>query len=180
MEDAVSHKVVDANAMTLATATKEGLPSSRTVLLKAIEEDAVLFFTNTLSRKGREIEENPYAAATIWWKELFRQVNMEGRVGKTSRKEAEEYFWTRPRGSQIAAYASTQGEVLKDRDEIIEKFQRIEHQFAGERIPLPPHWGGYRLFPSHVEFWKGRESRLHDRFSYRLNKGKWIIERISP
>ncbi|MDR3459053.1 MAG: pyridoxamine 5'-phosphate oxidase [Verrucomicrobiae bacterium] len=175
-----NHRPPDINAMTLATVDKDGRPSTRTVLLKTLDERGFVFFTNYDSRKGRELAENPNAALTFFWSELERQVCVAGTVTKLPVAESEHYFKTRPRGSQIGAWASTQSEVVADRAALEAKWSELEKKFPGE-VPLPPNWGGFILRPERIEFWQGRPSRLHDRFSYiRQADDSWKIERLSP
>lgn len=172
---------IEPNVMTLATADKSGRPSARTVLLKGIDERGFIFFTNYESRKGHELADNPSAALVFYWQELERQVCISGTVTKVSDAESEAYFKSRPRGSRIAAWASNQSTVLKDRSELEGHFKKIEERFGSKDIPLPPFWGGYVLRPDRVEFWQGRPSRMHDRFCYtRDAAGKWELERLSP
>jgi len=171
--------ILEPNAMVLATASLEGRPSSRTVLLKGIDE-GFFFFTNLKSRKAVEIEQTSYASATLLWKELERQVILEGSVKPMNRKETDAYFAERPRGSQIASWISPQGQVIRSRQELEDRFQELEKRYEGKEIPLPPHWGGYRIFPTRVEFWQGRENRLHDRFQYLFQDGEWLIQRLAP
>lgn len=179
LDEAKTFEQPEANAMTLSTATLDGKPSIRVVLLKGIDH-GLIFFTNYLSRKGAEISLNPQAALSFYWRTLFRQVTVEGKVRKISRKESEKYFRTRPRRAQISALVSEQGLEIESRPELEAKHAEIERRFAGEKIPLPPFWGGYRLVPNRFEFWQGRPNRLHDRFEY-LKKGKnWVIKRVSP
>ena len=176
----LNHRPADVNAMTLATADKNGKPSTRTVLLKGVDERGFIFFTNYDSRKGRELAENPNAALTLFWPDLERQVCVAGSVTKLPAAESEKYFKTRPRGSQIGAWASNQSEILPDRAALEAKWREIEAKFPND-IPLPPNWGGYILRPERIEFWQGRQSRLHDRFNYtRQADGSWKIERLSP
>jgi len=170
-----------ANAMVLSTAASAGQTSSRLVLLKEFDERGFVFFTNYTSRKAQELAGNPQASLVFWWKEVYRQVRVEGRVAKVSRAESEAYFATRPRGSQIGAWASRQSATLAQRADFEAKIEQIETRFAGQAVPCPPFWGGYRLLPQAIEFWQGRESRLHDRLRYRRGEGEsWQIERLSP
>jgi len=171
---------VDVNAMTLATVSAEGLPSARTVLLKGVDLRGFLFFTNYDSRKGRELAGNPSAALTFFWPELERQVCVAGVVVKLPMAESEAYFKSRPRGSQLGAWASNQSSVVENRATLEKHWQEAAARFPNE-VPLPPNWGGYALSPSRIEFWQGRPSRLHDRFSYiRQSDGTWKLERLSP
>jgi len=175
-----NHRPADSNAMTLATVDKNGKPSTRTVLLKTVDERGFIFFTNYDSRKGRELAENPNAALTLFWPDLERQVCVAGSVAKLPVAESEKYFKSRPRGSQIGAWASNQSEILPNRAALETKWQQVESKFPAD-VPLPPNWGGYILRPERIEFWQGRPSRLHDRFSYtRQVDGSWKIERLSP
>jgi pyridoxamine 5'-phosphate oxidase len=170
-----------ANAMVLSTAATSGQPSSRLVLLKGFDDQGFVFFTNYGSRKATELAGNPQANLVFWWKEVYRQVRIEGRVEKVSREESEGYFATRPRGSQIGAWASRQSTTLNRRADLQAKIDAYELQFKGQEIPCPPFWGGYRLAPLSMEFWQGRESRLHDRIVYsKTEDGDWEIERLSP
>ncbi len=174
------HRPADINAMTLATVDKNGKPSTRTVLLKSVDERGFIFFTNYDSRKGRELAENPNAALTFFWSELERQVCVAGAVTKLSSEESAAYFKSRPRGSQIGAWASNQSEVVPDRATLEAKWRELEKKFPTD-VPLPPNWGGFVLKPERIEFWQGRPSRLHDRFTYtRQADGSWKIERLSP
>src|ERR1700744_3622095 len=171
---------LDANAMTLATVDGSGRPSSRIVLLKTVDERGFSFFTNYDSRKGRELAANPQAALTFFWADLERQVCVAGSVDKLSVAESEAYFKSRPRGSQLAAWASEQSQAVPDRAALETRWYDLEKKFPGE-IPLPPNWGGFVVKPDRIEFWQGRPSRLHDRFSYlRQADGTWKIERLSP
>jgi pyridoxamine 5'-phosphate oxidase len=170
----------DVNAMTLATVDQEGRPSARTVLLKGADARGFIFFTNYESRKGKELAGNPNAALTFFWPELERQVCVAGTVSKVSEAESEAYFKSRPRGSQLSAWASDQSEVVVDRAILEAKWREIEARFPND-VPLPPTWGGYVLAPTRIEFWQGRASRLHDRFRYQKNAdGSWQIDRLSP
>lgn len=179
--EAAAAQIRDVNAMTLATATPDGQPSARIVLLKAISDRGFVFFTNYESAKGRELSANPHAALTFFWVQLERQIRVTGEVEKTSREESEEYFRSRPIGSQLGAWSSAQSEVIGSRDALEAKLAEVTAQFAGADVPLPPQWGGYRLKPDKIEFWQGRANRLHDRFRYRRAEGGgWVIERLSP
>jgi pyridoxamine 5'-phosphate oxidase len=170
----------DVNAMTLATVDAHGRPSTRTVLLKGVDARGFIFFTNYASRKGRELTDNPNAAITFYWPELERQVSVAGRVSRLPREESEAYFKSRPRGSQLGAWASDQSSPVESRAVLEQKWREFEAKFPGA-IPLPPHWGGFVLAPERIEFWQGRPSRLHDRFGYtRQANGSWQIERLSP
>ncbi|MGH7975735.1 MAG: pyridoxamine 5'-phosphate oxidase [Limisphaerales bacterium] len=177
---ALAQKKTDANAATLATADKNGKPSARIVLLKGLDERGFIFFTNYGSRKGRELSENPNAALTFYWPELERQICVAGFAEKISREESEKYFKSRPRGSQLAAWASNQSDVVQDRAALKAKWAEMEKKFPNE-VPLPPDWGGYVLKPERIEFWQGRPSRLHDRFQYtRKKNNSWKLERLAP
>jgi pyridoxamine 5'-phosphate oxidase len=168
------------NAATLATADKNGIPSARIVLLKGMDECGFIFFTNYGSRKGRELSENPNASLVFYWQQLERQVCIAGPVEKVSREESESYFKSRPRGSQLAAWASNQSDVAIDRAALETKWNEMERKFPNE-VPLPPNWGGYALKPERIEFWQGRASRLHDRFCYtRRKNNSWKLERLAP
>jgi pyridoxamine 5'-phosphate oxidase len=180
-DDAVSSEIDEINAMTLATATTDGFPSARIVLLKGYDHDGFIFFTNYQSQKGQELEINPHAALVFFWKELERQVRIEGIIEKVSGKESDEYYNSRPVGSRIGAWASPQSEVIANREEIENNFASLEKKFGNENIPRPGHWGGYKLRPTMLEFWQGRSSRLHDRIRYALQKDhNWLIERLAP
>jgi len=171
----------DVNAMVLATVDKNGIPSTRTVLLKGVDDRGFIFFTNYDSRKGHELEENPNAALTFYWPELERQVCVAGEVTKVPREESEKYFKSRPKGSRLSAWASQQSVVVEDRKTLEKRWQEIAAKFSGDDVPIPPNWGGYVLSPSRIEFWQGRASRLHDRFRYtRQAGGRWLMERLAP
>jgi len=180
-EQALTAEIIEPSAMTLATADKQGRPSSRIVLLKAVDETGFTFFTNYESRKGRELAENPHAALTIFWPELERQICIAGSVTKIERAESERYFAMRPRGSQLGAWVSQQSSVVANEEFLKARLAEVEREFAGRDVPTPPYWGGYLLAPTRIEFWQGRPSRLHDRFQYSLRAdGAWTIERLSP
>ena len=172
---------LEANAMTLATVDGQGRPSARVVLLKGIDERGFIFFTNRHSRKGVELAGNPHAALVFHWADLERQVCVAGIVQKISSEESETYFKSRPRGSQLAAWASHQDEIVADRTTLETRWRELDAQFSGKEIPMPLYWGGYVLMPERIEFWQGRPSRLHDRFSYSQQPdSRWRIERLSP
>ena len=168
------------DAVALATAARDGWPSARMVLLKGAGERGFVFHSSYESRKARELAENPRAALLFYWHDLGRQVRVEGDVEQVDRGESETYFKTRPRGGQLAAWTSSQSEPIGTRDELEERFAELERTFEGDQVPLPPHWGGFRLVPETYEFWQHRENRLHDRFRYRRNGDDWVIERLSP
>ncbi len=178
--EAEAAKLIEPNAMILATAGKDGRPSARTVLLKGFDGRGFMFFTNYESRKGRELEGNPHASLVFPWFPLERQVIIEGSVTKVTREESDAYFHSRPRASQIAAWASPQSTLISSRSVLEESVKALEEKYAGREVPLPPHWGGWRVSPATVEFWQGRRSRLHDRLRYRRQKDEWIVERLAP
>jgi len=180
--EAQEAKVPEPTAMTLATATSEGLPSARIVLLKGFDERGFVFFTDYRSRKGAELEANPRAALVLWWGELERQVRITGGVALASHEESERYFRTRPLGSRLGAWASHQSRVIPGRAALEADLKEVEARFQDGNVPLPPHWGGYRVVPDTIEFWQGRESRLHDRIRYLREGGAkgWRVERLSP
>jgi pyridoxamine 5'-phosphate oxidase len=169
------------DATTLATATPDGKPSARMVLLKGCDERGFVFFTNFHSRKARELADNPWAALVLYWAELDRQIRIEGRVEQTSAQEANAYFVTRPLGSRLGAWASTQSDVLPNREVLEDAMRSRAAQFGAGLVPRPPHWGGFRVVPDLIEFWQGQPDRLHDRLRYRrAEDGKWILERLAP
>ncbi len=179
--DAVKSDIDEVNALTLATATKDGKPSARIVLLKGFDENGFVFFTNYESHKGKMIAENPNASMVFFWKELERQIRIEGVIEKVSDKESDDYFFSRPVDSQVGAWASPQSNIINNRNIIEENVKKYEAQFATSPITRPVHWGGYRLKPQLVEFWQGRPSRLHDRLQYTLKEnGEWKMERLAP
>jgi pyridoxamine 5'-phosphate oxidase len=178
--EAIYSEIDEVNAMTLATATKDGVPSARIVLLKGYNENGFIFFTNYNSHKGQELAENPRAALVFFWKELERQVRIEGMVEKVSAKESDEYFNTRPSGSRIGAWASPQSSIIENRDVIELSAKKYDATFK-EEIPRPPYWGGYIVMPVKIEFWQGRSSRLHDRIQYTKQSDEgWEIRRLAP
>ena len=172
-------EVIEPNAMTIATATKNGNPSARMVLLKGFDESGFTFFTNYESRKGKELLENPFASLLFWWREFERQVRIEGKIEKISREESEEYFNVRPLKSRYGALTSNQSEVVENREVLEKRFLDLEKQF-GDNPPTPENWGGYKLIPTKFEFWQGRRDRLHDRICYEKNKNDWTIYRLQP
>jgi pyridoxamine 5'-phosphate oxidase len=175
-----NHRPADINAMTLATVDQQGQPSTRTVLLKGVDERGFVFFTNYESRKGRELAGNPRAALTFFWPELERQVCVAGAVTKILAAESEAYFKSRPRDSRLGAWVSNQSQPIPDRAFLEAKWRELEQKFPNE-VPMPPHWGGYVLEPERIEFWQGRPGRLHDRFSYSRNSdGNWELQRLAP
>ncbi len=179
LKEALAAEVPEPTAMTLATVNAAGSPSARIVLLKALDERGFVFYTNYASRKGAELAARPRAALTFLWKELERQVRVEGAVEKVSAAESDEYFAIRPLGSRIGAWASTQSATIESRQWLEARVKAAEEQY-GENPPRPPHWGGYRVIPEWLEFWQGRRSRLHDRIAYARAAGGWTISRLSP
>lgn len=181
-QEAMESQLSEVNAMTLATADANGIPDARIVLLKGVSDKGFVFFTNYQSRKGKELEENPNACLVFFWKELERQVRVTGTVSKVSAAESDQYFYSRPAGSQIGAIASPQSTVIPSRAFLDQQTQQItDHLAAGQKIIRPEHWGGYLVTPTAIEFWQGRPSRLHDRLRYTAqNGGQWKIERLAP
>ncbi len=177
--EAVNSEITEVNAMTLATATKDGQPSARTVLLKDYDENGFVFFTNYQSHKGQAMADNPKVALLFFWKELERQVRIEGTIEKTTTTESDEYFNTRPDGSKLGAWASPQSSVISGRELLELNIEKYSAQFDG-KITRPPHWGGYRVIPQSIEFWQGRSNRLHDRLLYTRVGDGWKIERLAP
>jgi pyridoxamine 5'-phosphate oxidase len=178
-------KVIDAdlhepNAMILATATADGKPSARTVLLKGYDERGFVFYTNYEGRKAVELESNPRAALVFYWGELERQVRVEGTVSRVPVEESDEYFASRPRGSRLGAWASEQSRFVDGRRTLEQKLHSLQAEYENREVPRPPFWGGYRVEPEAIEFWQGREDRLHDRLVYRREDGAWRIERLQP
>ncbi|MFZ4633317.1 MAG: pyridoxamine 5'-phosphate oxidase [Saprospiraceae bacterium] len=180
-DEALNAQLHEPNAMTLATADATGRPSARTVLLKGFDARGFVFYTNYNSRKGQDLSANPYASLLFWWGELERQVRIEGPVEKVSEGESEAYFQSRPRDSQLGAWASPQSQVIVDRGVIETTMADLKSTYADQPVlPLPPHWGGYRVIPDHFEFWQGRESRLHDRIRYTPLGDGWVLDRLAP
>lgn len=178
-DQAVEAKIIEPNAMTIATATKEGIPSARVVLLKGFDETGFVFYTNYHSRKGKELNDNPFAAILFWWREFERQIRIEGKIEKISRKESEEYFNQRPLKSRYGTLASEQSEIIENREVLEKRFTDLEKQY-GANPPTPENWGGYKLIPAKFEFWQGRTSRLHDRICYHKENNNWKIFRLQP
>lgn len=178
--EALKSELLDVNAMTLATTTRDGEPSARIVLLKGFDELGFVFFTNYDSAKGRDLAENPRAALLLFWAALERQVRITGRVTKTSAQESETYFHSRPFDSQIGAWASEQSRTVADRKLLEAKYDELAATYADGAVPLPPFWGGYRVAPETIEFWQGRKSRLHDRLRYTRAAGGWTRSRLAP
>jgi len=180
-KQAIASDIEEVNAMTLATCTHEGKPSARIVLLKEIRKDGFIFFTNYNSKKGTQLHQNPFASLVFFWKELERQIRVEGEIEKISGKESDEYFSKRPIQSRIGAWSSPQSEVIKNREVLEANVSYYNERFKSQHIPRPQHWGGYIVKPTLVEFWQGRPGRLHDRLQYvRNKKNLWIIERLAP
>lgn len=178
---AVEAGLREANAMSLATATRDGKPSVRIVLLKGFDERGFVFFTNYNSEKGRQLETNPQAGLAFFWVQLERQIRIVGTAERTSREDSQRYFHSRPRGSQLGAWVSHQSEEVDARRILDARLAEMTERFADQEVELPPHWGGYRIKPEVVEFWQGRPNRLHDRFRYaRLSDGNWSIVRLAP
>ncbi len=180
-DEAIRADIDEVNAMTLATASAEGVPSARIVLLKGYDENGFVFFTNYNSYKGHDLSENPRACLVFFWKELERQVRITGLVQKVSAAESDEYFLSRPSGSRIGAWVSPQSQVIRDRQWLDENEKEQLKKFEGKEIIRPEHWGGYRVRPITIEFWQGRSNRLHDRIQYSLDEaGEWKVERLAP
>jgi pyridoxamine 5'-phosphate oxidase len=179
-EETLAANLHEPNAMIVATATREGHPSARTVLLKGYDERGFVFYTNYEGRKARELETNPACALLFYWGELERQVRIEGCAGRISDDESDAYFASRPRGSRLGAWASDQSRPVEDRNVLEDRVRSLEAEYEGREIPRPPFWGGYRVEPDAIEFWQGRDNRLHDRLVYRRNGGVWKMQRLQP
>ncbi len=179
-DDAIKSELDEVNAMTLATASAAGIPSARIVLLKSFSNEGFVFFTNYKSSKGSELEENPHACLVFFWKELERQVRISGKVKTINAAESDAYYQSRPAGSRIGAWASPQSQVISSREIIENNIVKYEAEFTDGNISRPPHWGGYIVEPTVIEFWQGRSNRLHDRLQYTLMEGNWVIERLAP
>jgi pyridoxamine 5'-phosphate oxidase len=179
--EAINSQIDEVNAMTLATASSDGMPSARIILLKGFDKNGFVFFSNYKSYKAMHLEENPKACLVFFWKELERQVRVTGLVKKISEKESDEYFLSRPAGSQIGAWASNQSQVIESREWLQKRYLKLTEEFKQSELKRPPHWGGYLVTPVIIEFWQGRPSRLHDRIQYTLEeRGNWKIERLAP
>ena len=179
--EAEAAQITEVNAMTLATVGADNMPHARIVLLKGVDNSAFTFFTNYDSHKGKEIAAAPHAALVFFWKELERQVRIEGIIEKLPANESDAYFNSRPEGSRIGAWASPQSTVIPDRSILDNNYTKYEKEFAGTGIPRPPHWGGYKVVPARIEFWQGRSSRMHDRILFTKNdKGTWTRSRLAP
>lgn len=181
-KEALASNINEPNAMTLASVNAEGRPSARIVLLKGFDDNGFVFYTNYNSRKGQELQQNPYAALVFLWLDLHRQVRIEGTVEKLSPAASTQYFQSRPKGSQIGAWASSQSSVISDRNILEVNVEKLKQDYQDkEKLPRPEHWGGFRVKPTVIEFWQGRRSRLHDRIRYTVQEnGSWIIERLAP
>ncbi len=180
-EEAVAANVIEPNAMTVATATRDGIPSARTILLKGFDERGFIFYTNYESQKGKELDENPNAALVFYWATFERQIRITGVINKILPEESEAYFKSRPMGAQLGAWVSLQSQVIPNREVLEERLTELMNELADtENVPMPPYWGGYCLAPNTIEFWQGRINRLHDRFRYTRQENEWLIERLSP
>lgn len=179
--EAIESEILEPNAMALATINGEGKPVARIVLLKNLDEQGFVFFSNYSSQKGQNLADNPWASLVFWWGELERQVRVEGKVEKITDSESDQYFNSRPLGSQLGAWASPQSQVIPNRKFLEHRLEEFTKKYQDQLIPRPANWGGYRVIPHLVEFWQGRQNRLHDRLCYRLNEhGQWQIDRLAP
>jgi pyridoxamine 5'-phosphate oxidase len=180
-DQALAAQLTEPNAMTIATATLDGKPSARMVLLKDFDQRGFVFYTNYNSQKGQELAQNPQASLVFWWAELERQVRISGQIEKVSDKESDEYFYSRPFDSRLGAWASHQSQVIETREVLEQQMQELQIKYRDREVQRPPHWGGFRVIPREIEFWQGRSNRLHDRLRYTLlEDGSWKIERLSP
>lgn len=179
-EEAIGAQVLDPNAMTVCSATKDGKPSARILLLRNFSESGFVYYTNYTSRKGTEIAENPNCALLFFWPELERQIRIEGKVQKQTAKESDIYFKTRPRESKIGAWTSEQSKIISNREVLNKEYEKLSEKYPDENVPRPPYWGGYLLKPDRIEFWQGRPNRLHDRILYTKENENWKIGRLSP
>ena len=180
IEEAIDAQILDPYAMTISTATPNGIPSSRVVYLRGIYERGLVFYTNYNSQKGKELQQNPTIALNFYWAEVERQIRIEGIVEKFSAEASDKYFAERPRESQLGAWASSQSEEISSREELKQRLIDYQTQFEGEEVPRPPHWGGYLVKPNYFEFWQGRPSRLHDRIYYKKSGDNWKLGRLMP
>jgi len=179
-DEALASEIDEVNAMTLSTINAAGRPSARIVLLKGFDEKGFVFYTNYESDKGRQLDANPYASLVFFWKELERQVRIEGKCERVSSEESDEYFYSRPLGSRLGAWASPQSRVIGTREILDKNAATLLERYASGEVPRPPHWGGYRVVADTIEFWQGRSNRLHDRIKYSHQDGAWKIERLAP
>jgi pyridoxamine 5'-phosphate oxidase len=179
-DEAVQSEIVEVNAMTLSTITKEGRPSSRIVLLKGFDAKGFVFFSNYNSNKGEQISSNNHVSLLFFWKELERQIRIDGVCSKVSAEESDTYFHSRPIGSRLGAWASPQSEKIQDREVLVQRLASVTQEFGLENVPRPPHWGGYQVVPTRIEFWQGRSNRLHDRILYEQQELSWQISRLAP
>jgi len=180
LEEAVNSKVAEPNAMSLATVSEDGVPNSRIVLLKGVGERTIRFYTNYNSGKSQDLKANPFAAVSFWWPELERQVRLKGSIKKVSREESETYFKSRPRDSQLGAWASSQSSEVANREMLEEKYEEVSKRYKNTIIPTPEFWGGFDIYVSEIEFWQGRPSRLHDRILFTYDQNVWNYKRLQP